>query len=54
MRNPNQESLSCRTRGLWKHARLAWLGLVLGLAGGLVLAVFLPNTPLRAVGHGSQ
>ncbi|MGO8689947.1 MAG: hypothetical protein ACLQLG_09950 [Thermoguttaceae bacterium] len=31
-----------------KHARLAWLGLVLGLAGGLVLAVFLPNTPLRA------
>ncbi len=32
-----------------KHARLAWLGLVLGLAGGLVLAVFLPNTPLRAV-----
>ncbi len=32
-----------------KHARLAWLGLVLGLAGGLVLAVVLPNTPLRAV-----
>ena len=32
-----------------KHARLAWLGLVLGLAGGLVLAVFLPNTPLQAV-----
>jgi hypothetical protein len=32
-----------------KHARRAWLGLLLGLAGGLALALLLPNTPLRAV-----
>ncbi len=31
----------------WKHARLVWLGL--GLAAGLLLAGFWPNTPLRAM-----
>jgi hypothetical protein len=32
---------------IWKHARLAWLGL--GLLAGLLLAGFWPNTPMRAV-----